>query len=220
MYVNFAAKITREENERISSKFEEEKESNKRFRGEFGKTNERQNRICVRVCVCACTCPLFRSEARKTLVGRWTAAYKVPVPPIRKDSKVLRRNGTVAQIYVCTSGTEIEAAPNTHTFAIVSEFLRDLRSAQVYINYQARVYSAAFHAGIHSCGLTRIYICIVYIICLLSMFRFSFFFLRTLPCFVDKMDKNNHGVCITRKKKKIANSYAGCLNAEGRVGEE
>lgn len=91
MYVNFAAKITREENERISSKFEEEKESNKRFRGEFGKTNERQNRICVRVCVCACTCPLFRSEARKTLVGRWTAAYKVPVPPIRKDSKVLRR---------------------------------------------------------------------------------------------------------------------------------
>lgn len=219
MYVNFAAKITREENERISSKFEEEKESNKRFRGEFGKTNERQNRICVRVCVCACTCPLFRSEARKTLVGRWTAAYKVPVPPIRKDSKVLRRNGTVAQIYVCTSGTEIEAAPNTHTFAIVSEFLRDLRSAQVYINYQARVYSAAFHAGIHSCGLTRIYICIVYIICLLSMFRF-FFFLRTLPCFVDKMDKNNHGVCITRKKKKIANSYAGCLNAEGRVGEE
>lgn len=176
MYVNFAAKITREENERISSKFEEEKESNKRFRGEFGKTNERQNRICVRVCVCACTCPLFRSEARKTLVGRWTAAYKVPVPPIRKDSKVLRRNGTVAQIYVCTSGTEIEAAPNTHTFAIVSEFLRDLRSAQVYINYQARVYSAAFHAGIHSCGLTRIYICIVYIICLLSMFRFFFFY--------------------------------------------
>lgn len=173
------------------------------------------------VCVCACMRVLVLcSEARKTLVGRWTAAYKVPVPPIRKDSKVLRRNGTVAQIYVCTSGTEIEAAPNTYTFAIVSEFLRDLRSAQVYINYQARVYSAAFHAGIHSCGLTRIYICIVYIICLLSMFRFSFFFLRTLPCFVDKMDKNNHGVCITRKKKKIANSYAGCLNAEGRVGEE
>lgn len=75
--------------------------------------------MCVRMCV---TCPLFR-EARKTLAGRWTAAYKVPVPPIRKDSKILKAsNGTVAQIYVCTLGTEIEAAPNTHTFAIVSEF--------------------------------------------------------------------------------------------------
>lgn len=150
---------------------------------------------CVRVRVL-----VLWSKARKTLVGRWTAAYKVPVPPIRKDSKVLRRNGTVAQIYVCTSGTEIEAAPNTHTFAIVSEFLRDLRSAQVYINYQARVYSAAFHAGIHSCGLTRIYIYVSFI--LYVCFRYFFFFLRTLPCFVDKMDKNNHGVCITRKKKK------------------
>lgn len=84
-------------------------------------------------------------------------------------------NGTVAQIYVCTSGTEIEAAPNTYTFAIVSEFLRDLRSAQVYINYQARVYSAAFHAGIHSCGLTRIYIYVSFI--LYVCFRcFVFFF--------------------------------------------
>ena len=218
MYVNFAAKITREENERISSKFEEEKESNKRFRGEFGKTNERQNRICVRVCVYACTCPLFRSTED---FGRPMDGCLQSTCPTDKErfQGSQADNGTVAQIYVCTSGTEIEAAPNTHTFAIVSEFLRDLRSAQVYINYQARVYSAAFHAGIHSCGLTRIYIWIVYIICLLSMFRF-FFFLRTLPCFVDKMDKNNHGVCITRKKKKIANSYAGCLNAEGRVGEE
>lgn len=121
-------------NERISS----DSKKNNRTR-DFGAIwkNERRNRICVCVCVCVrdvYTCPLFR-EARKTLVGRWTAAYKVPVPPIRKDSKVLRRNGTVAQIYVCTLGTEIETTPNTHTFAIVSEFLRDLRSVQVYINY-------------------------------------------------------------------------------------
>lgn len=124
-------------NERISS----DSKKNNRIR-DFGAIwkNERNDGIeyaCVYVRVCVrdvYTCPLFR-EARKTLVGRWTAAYKVPVPPIRKDSKVLRRNGTVAQIYVCTLGTEIEATPNTHTFAIVSEFLRDLRSAQVYINY-------------------------------------------------------------------------------------
>lgn len=162
------------------------------------RTNDRIEYVCV--CACACTCPLKQSTED---FGRPMDGCLQSTCPTDKErfQGSQADNGTVAQIYVCTSGTEIEAAPNTHTFAIVSEFLRDLRSAQVYINYQARVYSAAFHAGIHSCGLTRIYICIVYIICLLSMFRF-FFFLRTLPCFVDKMDKNNHGVCITRKKKK------------------
>lgn len=68
------------------------------------------------------------------LCRRWTPACKVPVASITKDSNVLRCNETDAQIYV-DSTVARETAPNTHTFAIVPEFLCDLRLVQLYINY-------------------------------------------------------------------------------------
>lgn len=46
------------------------------------------------------------------------------------------------------------------------------------------------------------YIYISFILFAFDVSFFFFFFLRTLSCFVDKMDKNDHDVCITRKREK------------------
>lgn len=94
-----------------------------------------ESNVCMYAYVCACVLLVLCScEARKTLVGRWTAAYKVPVPPIRKDSQ-----GVMERLHKFTFARWAQKSKRHQTRTPSRSFpsfvLRDLRSAQVYINY-------------------------------------------------------------------------------------